>query len=65
MKPSDEVPGPVTPAALRYIANDFACNADHPLHRERLKEVVIGALRQAADELEGKPSKHEWTEAGQ
>ena len=44
----------ITPAALRYLAADFACNADHPLHRERLKEVVRKALEQAADELEAR-----------
>ena len=45
----------LTPAGLRYIANDFACNADHPLHREKLKVVVRTALENAAariDELE-------------
>jgi hypothetical protein len=42
----------ITPAALRYLANDFACNADHPTHRERLKGVVRTALERAADRLE-------------
>lgn len=44
----------ITPAALRYLAADFICNADHPLHRERLKGVVRLALEQAADELEAR-----------
>jgi hypothetical protein len=42
----------ITPAALRYLANDFICNADHPTHRERLKGVVRTALENAAAALE-------------
>lgn len=42
----------VSPAALRYIANEFACMADDPAHRERLKVIVRAALEHAADELE-------------
>ena len=44
----------ITPAALRYLAADFICNADHPLHRERLKLLVRSALEKAADEIEAR-----------
>jgi hypothetical protein len=42
----------LTTAALRYIANDFACNADHPVHRENLRVVVRSALEKAADRID-------------
>lgn len=42
----------LTPSGLRYIANDFACNADHPLHRENLKATVRTALENAADRID-------------
>lgn len=42
----------LTSAGIRYIAADFACNADHPVHRENLKAVVRSALEKAADRID-------------
>lgn len=40
------------PAALRYVANEFACLADDPMHKDRMRILVRDALEGAANELE-------------